>query len=193
MLENLYGHRGFEFIHVTTFAAASSGDDFWADAFKRFGGHVTLSGDGRIAYKPHQAIAFLDNGFLAFFCDSPWSEMPGHLKAAHLAFWWPTIEEKIREGDASCCWRIPCEAKRGADNRRFDLRLTLAQIHPLRIPADVIEKAREARDANRTVQARGSRTGRGREQAGIRGEAAPDRSAPTKARRKRNGRQGTLI
>src|SRR6185437_2874980 len=88
VLTDLYGDRGFEFQHVSSFAAAPSEDEIWADAFKRFGGHVVISADGQIAYKPHKAIAFIDNSFMSFFLASPWQHMKGHLEAAHLVHAW---------------------------------------------------------------------------------------------------------
>ena len=62
-LDHLYGYKGFDFFPVTEFAPGTSSDDHWADAFRRFGGHVTLSADTQIAYKPHKVLAFIDNGF----------------------------------------------------------------------------------------------------------------------------------
>lgn len=150
VLDELYGHRGFEFTHVSKFTVAQTTDEHWADAFKRFGGHVTVSADERIAYTPHKAIAFIDNGFISFFMNSPWQSMRGHLKAAHLVHAWPDIEVMIRGGGTGRCWRVPCNAKM-IDGRYADLRLTPIQLDPLVIPDDVLEQARQTRDARKTL------------------------------------------
>lgn len=142
VLDALYGHLGFEFTHVKDFADPASPDDFWADVFGRFGGEVTLSADGQIAYKPHKVLSFIDNGFIAFFAATPWQHMPGHLKAAHLAHAWPAIEAKIREGEKGRCWRIPCVTKI-VDGKHSDLHLSPVSLEPLVIPEDVLQSARQ--------------------------------------------------
>jgi PIN like domain len=78
VLNSLYGYRGFDFYPTTEFAPANATDDHWADAFKRFGGHVTLSADGQIAYKPHKVLALIDNDFMSFFFAAPWQSSPGY-------------------------------------------------------------------------------------------------------------------
>jgi hypothetical protein len=55
-LRELYGHHGYDFLHLKALLHQKS-DIFWADAYKRFGGKFVISGDCRIAYKPHEAIA----------------------------------------------------------------------------------------------------------------------------------------
>ena len=86
VMNGLFGQDGFEFHHVSDLAPPKTEDEHWADIFKRFGGHVVLSADGRIAFKPHKAIAFIDNGFISFFMQSPWQVMRGNLEAAHLIY-----------------------------------------------------------------------------------------------------------
>lgn len=144
VFQALHGHRGFEFSHVTEFAPAASTDDHWADAFKRFGGHVVLSGDGQIAYKPHKVLSFIDNGFISFFPASPWHHLRSNLQAAFLVYHWPVLEAKIREGNRGSCWRIPCSAKL-IDGKLVDLRLIPVSLEPLVIPKNVLQKARSER------------------------------------------------
>lgn len=146
VLESMYGENGFEFYHVSKLVPPASSDDFWADALKRFGGHVALSGDGQIAYRPHKALAFIDNGFISFFVASPWHHMGGPGKVAHLIFHWPFIEAKIREGQQGTCWRVPCDAKR-AKGKIEHLRLRKTDLLALEIPKHVLEAARKAKAA----------------------------------------------
>src|ERR1700722_6057828 len=94
-------------------------------------------------YKPHKALAFIDNGFLAFFTGSPWHHMAAHMKAAHIIYTWPVIEAKIREGQTGRCWRIPCNAKR-TEGKVIDLRLSPAALEPLEIPDYVLKSVRQA-------------------------------------------------
>lgn len=138
-LESLYADRGFEFVAVDKLVPAASTDDHWAAAFKRFGGEVTLSADTQIAVKPHKVLSFIDNGFQSFFLQSPWSRSRGHVKAAHVTFWWPTVERKIAEGLKGRCWRVPC-----AVSKDSELRLKDCELEELKIPHDVLEKARRA-------------------------------------------------
>ena len=136
VLGPLYGDRGFEFVHVSEFVPSDTRDEHWADAFKRFGGYISVSADRNIATKPHKALAFIDNRFIAFFMASAWSRMHGHLKAAHLAYWWPAMEATIREDKRGVCWQVPCEVK------DRDLMLYEVKLRQLRIPDDVLEQAR---------------------------------------------------
>lgn len=189
----MYGRRGFEFTHVSAFANGDATDEFWADSFRRFGGHVTLSADSKIAFKPHQAIAFLDNGFTSFFLSAPWSGMAGHMKAAHLIFWWPAIEAKIREGSAAgALWRVPCNVRR-IGRVYDDLRLMTCDLEPLRIPRDVIERARKEREAAGALQANSTSSGSRRELSSVRDQAqTPHSTSPKGRRRSKDGRQGRL-
>lgn len=137
----LYGHTGFEFIHLQTLVEGRTEDEIWADAYKRFGGRVVLSGDARIAYKPHQAIAFIDNGFLSFFPEESWCQMPGPARAATLVHSWPSIARTIQDAPDGSCWRIPCTYSR----KDGELRLRKSPLDPLRIPEAVLDRARQAR------------------------------------------------
>lgn len=141
VLGELFGDRGFEFVHVTDFALAPTDDEIWADAFKRFGGSVVLSANKKIGAKPHQAIAFIENGFASFFMLGKWSKMGGHMKAAHLAFWWPTIEEKVRSGAGGRCFKVPCDERAGA------LTLCKCELEEMKIPEAVLAEAKKAKSA----------------------------------------------
>jgi PIN like domain len=135
-LEALYGHRGFKFLHMETLVAGPTRDEIWADAFKKFGGHVVISGDCKIAYKPHLAIAFIDNGFISFFPEGEWSRLPGHMRDAVIVNSWPRIETTIRTAVAGTLWRIPCGLVKG------ELRLSAEPLKQLVIPDDVLQEAR---------------------------------------------------
>ena len=111
MLQSGFGDQGFEFIYETQFAPATAEDQFWATAFRRFGGEIVITGDKNIAKRPHQIIAFKDNDLICFFCEGRWSEMPQAYKAAHLIYWWPRIQEKIRKSVPRDCWWIPLMIK----------------------------------------------------------------------------------
>lgn len=63
-LEALYSHRGFQFIHMQKLVAGPTEDEIWADVFRRNGGRAVISGNAKIAYNPHQASAFIDNGLV---------------------------------------------------------------------------------------------------------------------------------
>jgi hypothetical protein len=138
-LDAFYGHRGFQFLQ--SLVPGRTDDDIWADAFKKFGGHAVLSGDCKIAYKPHLAIAFIDNGFISFFPDGEWSRLKGHMRNAVMVHAWPMIEEKIALGILGTCWRIPCKFVNG------ELRITAEPLEKLEIPDEVLEEARHKKAA----------------------------------------------
>jgi hypothetical protein len=141
VLGELYADRGFEFVNVTDFAPAPTDDEIWADAFKRFGGSIVISGNKKIGAKPHQALAFIENGFASFFMMGKWSMMKGHLKAAHLAFWWPTIERKVRDGAEGRCYKVPCNETKGK------LTLFECDLGEMTIPEAVLAELRKAKAA----------------------------------------------
>jgi hypothetical protein len=40
-LDALYGHLGFEFMHLEKLVAGNTSDPVWADKYKRFGGRMS--------------------------------------------------------------------------------------------------------------------------------------------------------
>jgi hypothetical protein len=141
-LDALFGHRGFEFLHLEKLVKATTRDEIWADTFKRFGGKVVISGDPKIAYKPHQALAFIDNGLISFFPAEPFSHFGPHERCAVIIHAWPVIEEKIVANAVGTCWRIPCPATKS------ELKLQRpTALEPLRIPDDVLQRFRKQRGA----------------------------------------------
>lgn len=136
VLTSAYGDRGYEFVHVRDLVPARHEDEHWANAFVRFGGNVTISGDVGIAKKPHKQVAFIDNGLACFFLQPPWSAAPGKVKLAHLVYWWPAIEDKISQGAEGQCWQVPFEY------RSQILRLRSLEFNHLKVPDEVLEKVR---------------------------------------------------
>lgn len=141
-LDALFGHRGFEFLHLEKLVHSTTADETWADTFTRFGGKVVISADPKIAYKPHQALAFIDNGLTAFFPAEAFSHLKPNERSAFLVHAWPAIEEKLKEECAGTCWRISCQVSKS--ELRLDRPPLLEQ---LRIPPDVLEKFRQHRKA----------------------------------------------
>jgi PIN like domain len=133
----LYGHHGFEFLHLEKLVHGRTKDETWADAFKKFGGRIVISGDSKIAYKPHQAIAFIDNGFVSFFPEEDWCHLKGHQRSAVMVHAWPAMHQRIRESNFGTCWRVPCSVH--GDELRLPKE---SDLQPLRIPDHVLEEAR---------------------------------------------------
>lgn len=136
-LDALYGHRGFEFVHMERLVRGRTADEIWADAFKKFGGRAVISGDANIAFRPHQAVAFIDNGFTSFFPEHDWCHLKAHRRSAVLVAAWPAIETKIAEGAPGTCWRIPCRVQNDGE-----LRLAEIALRQMEIPQEVLERAR---------------------------------------------------
>jgi hypothetical protein len=125
----LYGSPTFEFLHLRDLGIdAKTPDPKWADIYKQHGGRVVISGDCNIAYKPHLALAFIDNGFISFFPEGSWAGLKAHEQAAVLVHAWPKIETIVIAAPAGTCWRIPCTARKG------DIRLADAPLTALVIP-----------------------------------------------------------
>lgn len=107
MLQTGFGDHGYEFLYITEFASANSPDEFWASAFKRFGGSVVVTGDKNIARRPHQIEAFRENDLICFFCDKRWAACDVTFKVAHIVFWWPRIHSQIQLSNPRDCWWVP--------------------------------------------------------------------------------------
>jgi hypothetical protein len=133
----LYSSPEFEFLHLRDLGIdGNTPDPRWADIYKQKGGRVVISGDCNIAYKPHLALAFIDNGFVSFFPQGSWASLKAHEQAAILVHSWPKIEEAFRMASAGTCWRIPCVARKG------DVRLADAPLTPLIIPDSELKAIR---------------------------------------------------
>ena len=136
-LDSLYGHQGFEFLHLQQFVAGNTPDVVWADSYKRFGGRLVISGDTNIAYRPHEAIAFIDNELISFFPSESWSGLKMAAKSALLIYYWPLIAKKIESIDFGSCWKMPVFIQNG------ELRLKECDFSSLEIPNHVLDSARE--------------------------------------------------
>lgn len=130
MLQTGFGDQGYEFLHEPEFAVANAADEFWALAFKRFGGQIVLSGDKNIAKRPNQILAFKENDLICFFCESRWSEQDHIFKVAHLVYWWPRIQEHLATCQPKDCWWVPMAI------HRSDFR-------EVKLPSNVLDKARK--------------------------------------------------
>jgi hypothetical protein len=137
-LNELYGERGYKFQHLDTIVDKRAKDVMWADVYKRWGGRVIISGDPRIAYRPLEAVAFIDNGFMCFFPGGHWCQLKEHEKMAALVYWWPCIEERIQAIGDGTCWRVPFRKVDGV------IQLGREKLEPLTIPPDVLQKARNS-------------------------------------------------
>jgi hypothetical protein len=107
MLNSGFKSNGFEFHWEPSFAPASATDEFWATAFKRFGGTVIITGDKNIARRPHQIHAFCACDLICFFCDRHWSQQDLAYQCAHLIRWWPTVQDTLQTAKPKDCWWLP--------------------------------------------------------------------------------------
>lgn len=139
-LNTLYGHQGFEFVHVSKLVPPKTKDEHWADVYKTFRGRIVISGDCKIAYRPHEAVAFIDNGFTCFFPSKGWGGLRGHEQAAVLVHHWPMMMQWAQDNPEPACWRFPLHCKPG------DIRLTCAPMQKLEIPTEVLEQTPRRRD-----------------------------------------------
>lgn len=140
-LDALYGDRGFSFFHLQKFVVGRTEDEIWADAIKRFGGCIVLSGDSRIAHKLHLAVAFIDNGLLSFFPSEGWNQLKAHQKSASFIHAWPMIEAKILENQYGSCWRFACQIVQKDDGK--EVRLNNEPLQQLKIPDEVLNRTRK--------------------------------------------------
>jgi hypothetical protein len=111
LLKAGFQDQGYEFFQISEFANPRSADEFWADAFKRFGGEIVITADSGIARRPHQIRAFEAAGLKTFFFEPRWMQRPIDYKSSHVIFWWPKIAEYCeRIGPGRCYW-VPVPMK----------------------------------------------------------------------------------
>jgi hypothetical protein len=138
VLKALYGHHNFEFLYLGDLVKdGKTPDDQWAVNFARFGGHVVISGDTNIAYKPNLAVAFIDSKFVCFFPAEAWSNLRIPQQVAAIIHWWPTIADMLPNVARGTLWRMPCIARKGV------IHLGNEKFQELVIPAHELEKARK--------------------------------------------------
>jgi hypothetical protein len=123
-------------MHIETIVSGPTKDVIWADTYKRYGGKFVLSGDCKIAYKPHEAVAFIDNGLIAVFPSENWTKLRLNTQAVILPHYWPSIAKTFATARDGTCWRLPLSVK--------DRVVTLNDValEPLEIPTDVLTEAR---------------------------------------------------
>lgn len=109
LLKAGFADQGYEFFWEPEFASPKATDEFWADAFRRFGGEIVISADKMIACRPHQIGAFEQNGLKSFFLGSRWQPTTMRYKAAHLMFWWPKIATVARQEPPGRSFWVPIE------------------------------------------------------------------------------------
>lgn len=107
MLNSGFGDTGYEFVWEPEFAPASAEDEFWAVAFRRFGGAIVISGDKNIAKRPHQIAAFRENGLISFFMLHRWASQDLTFKAGHTIAWWPRIQAHLSLCKAGEAYWVP--------------------------------------------------------------------------------------
>ncbi len=132
LLKAGFQDQGYEFFWEPEFAPAKAADEFWADAFRRFGGEIVISADKMIACRPHQIRAFEQNGLKSFFLGRRWQPTTMRYKAAHIMFWWPKI--------ASVALTIP-----KGQSYWVPIELTDKKLKRAEVPDDAATKKRSAR------------------------------------------------
>ena len=135
MLNAMYGRHGYEFISVKDLGGGP--DTMWADTFKRFGGELVLSGDYRIATRPHEALAFIDNGFKSFFPGSEWQKISMLHKSAWILHQWGLLMAELDQIPSGSCWRL------GISYRSEHLSLgNTISLKRLEIPKRILDQER---------------------------------------------------
>jgi hypothetical protein len=72
-----------------------------------FGGEVVISADKNIAKRPHQVLAFKDNGLICFFMQRTWASQDMTFKCAHLMCWWMRIMPQLKAMRPRDCHWVP--------------------------------------------------------------------------------------
>ena len=111
-LSQIFGHQGYDFIPLRNLVDHRAKDTFWADVYRDSGGVFVISGDSKIAYRPHEAIAFVDNGLVSVFPSENWDTLKLHEKCVLLTYYWPTIAATFRHARPGTNWRLPIIARR---------------------------------------------------------------------------------
>lgn len=132
MLQSGFGDQGFEFLWEPDFETASADDEIWIESFRRFGGHVIISGDPNIGKRPHQIVAVKSNNIVSFFIQKQWSRKDLVFKAAHLIHWWPRIQDQYFKSSPRDAWWVPATLGAKSGFKKIEL------------PKDVEEAARRS-------------------------------------------------
>jgi hypothetical protein len=145
-LNALYAQHGYDFVHLRHLVAHDSEDIFWADAYKQAGGRYVISGDCKIAYKPHEAIAFVENGLVSVFPSENWAGFKLREKAVPLIYYWPTIENCFKSAKTGTNWRLNIKGTSG------HIALGQVDLTRLEIPDHVLLAAKARWLATRTFR-----------------------------------------
>ncbi|MBI1252061.1 MAG: hypothetical protein GC189_11365 [Alphaproteobacteria bacterium] len=109
LLRAAFNDLGYEFMWEPDFAPANAQDEFWLDAFRRFGGEIVLSADKNIARRPHQLLAFREAKLKGFFFNRNWANHHGWYKVAHLMLWFPRIAALAKASRPGDCYWVPAQ------------------------------------------------------------------------------------
>ncbi len=138
-LNTMYSYLGYEFIHSNDMGGGE--DETWADAFKRFGGKIVLSGDISIGRRPHQHAAFIENKFICFFPVHPFQNLKIHQQLAYFVHNWKLIDDNIDKYKPGTCWKMPVHA------RGNSLTLSDAEFEQMIVPKEVLNEIKNKRTA----------------------------------------------
>ena len=119
-LQEMYGHLGYDFMHVKEIGGGK--DEIWAETFNRFGGQLIVSGDINIAKRPHQQAAFVGHGFVCFFPQGHFVQLRPEFQVAYLMHAWKCIHNKLSHIVCGSCWQMPVvyrENKLSISDREF--------------------------------------------------------------------------
>lgn len=99
--------KGWRFDHIIGSTLCSLQDEDWIESFSKVGGNVIISADRAMLKRPTLIKKISDFGITGVYLPAEWANARRHYQAAHILFWWPSIEKVIEESQKGTAWIVP--------------------------------------------------------------------------------------
>ncbi len=92
---------------VDDHSARGIDDQFWVRKFADAGGEAIIGGDFEMTRKPHEIVAIRETGLRLIVLDQKWPRQKRNVQISYLFYWWPHIEEMLRNSKPGECFKVP--------------------------------------------------------------------------------------
>jgi hypothetical protein len=99
--------RSWTLEHVIGSVYRSRPDEDWIAAFAQAGGNVIVSADRAMLKRPTLISKISQMGLIGVYLPAEWAEAKRQYQAAHILYWWPTIETVIENSKRGEAWIVP--------------------------------------------------------------------------------------
>ena len=99
--------KGFSLDTVDDHAARGVEDVIWVRRFADAGGDAIISGDINITKRAHELTAINETGLRLVVLHEKWPREKKHVQISYLFYWWPHIEQVLRDARPGKCYKVP--------------------------------------------------------------------------------------